>query len=140
MLRHLVTGDPLNLKKCIRSDSELAALRRRKKAAVVNLWISTSDAKDEEESARLWSTSCLTPCAVYAAISSVSLSIPSRNLHRFRFRYRLHLKVEKLDTNKWPVGSARLENIVYVYVFSLLICSLSWRREDAKDDVRAGND
>lgn len=54
---------------------------------------------------------------VYAAVSSLSLSFfatavdsvfdPMSNL----LLWRLHRLSKKLDTNKWPVGGARLENI-----------------------------
>lgn len=54
---------------------------------------------------------------VYAAVSSLSLSFfataidsvfdPMSNL----LLWRLHRLSKKLDTNKWPVGGARLETI-----------------------------
>jgi len=54
---------------------------------------------------------------VYAAVSSLSLSFfatavdsvfdPMSNL----LLWRLHRVSKKLDTNKWPVGGARLETI-----------------------------
>ncbi|SJK99814.1 uncharacterized protein ARMOST_03125 [Armillaria ostoyae] len=101
-----VTGDPLNLKNGIHSDSELAELRRRKEEADVVKYQNrqndlipylskpldqhTSDAKDEEESARLWikiavwasliSNLALCVIQMYAAISSVS-----HDRHRLRF-------------------------------------------------------
>ncbi|KAK0480327.1 hypothetical protein IW261DRAFT_1477380, partial [Armillaria novae-zelandiae] len=143
-----VTGcsvDPLNLKNGLRSDTELAELRRRtkgKKAAVVKyqnrqnnlityllkpLEQHTSDAKDEEESARLWvkiavwasliSNLALCVIQMYAAISAVSLSLLATGIDSVFdigsnvVLFWLHLKAEKLDTNKWPVGGARLENI-----------------------------
>lgn len=71
---------------------------------------------------------------VYAAVSSLSLSFfataidsvfdPMSNL----LLWRLHRLSKKLDTNKWPVGGARLEtigNICYGTsrrVFCLSIC------------------
>ncbi|KAK0235621.1 CDF-like metal transporter [Armillaria nabsnona] len=135
-----VTGcsvDPLNLKNGIRSDSELAELRRRakgkKKAAVLIAYLlkpleqHTSDAKDEKESARLWvkiavwasliSNLALCVIQMYAAISSVSLSLLATGIDSVFdigsnvVLFWLCLKAGKLDVNKWPVGGARLENI-----------------------------
>ncbi|KAK0213904.1 CDF-like metal transporter, partial [Armillaria fumosa] len=145
----IVTGrsvDPLNLKNGIRSDTELAELRCRtkgkKQAAVVKyqnrqnkliayllkpLEQHTSDAKDEEESARLWvkiavwasliSNLALCVIQMYAAISAVSLSLLATGIDSVFdigsnvVLFWLHLKAEKLHMNKWPVGGARLENI-----------------------------
>lgn len=59
---------------------------------------------------------------VYAAISSISLSLIATAIDACfdfgsnLFLYLIHRKAEKMDTNKWPVGGARLEtigNIVY---------------------------
>jgi len=92
----------------------------------------TEDAKNEEEEARLpikiaiyASLICnfaLSVLQLYAAISSVSLSLLATGIDSvFDFGsnvvlFWLHRKAAKLDTNKWPVGGARLEtigNIVY---------------------------
>ena len=60
--------------------------------------------------------------AVYAAISSLSLSLIATGIDSIFdigsnvFLIWVQRKREKLDTNKWPVGGARLEtigNIVY---------------------------
>ncbi|KAK0193505.1 CDF-like metal transporter [Armillaria mellea] len=147
--------DPFNLRNGIRSDSELAELRRRakgkKKAAVVKyqnrqndliayllkpLEQHTSDAKDEEESARLWVKIAvwaslilnLALCVIqmYAAISSVSLSLLATGIDSVFdigsnvVLFWLHVKAEKLDMNKWPVGGARLENIGNIVYGSLM--------------------
>ncbi|KAK0449919.1 hypothetical protein EV421DRAFT_1899407 [Armillaria borealis] len=51
------------------------------------------------------------------AIFSVSLSLLATgidsafNIGSNAVLFWLHLKAEKLDVNKWPVGGARLENI-----------------------------
>ncbi|KAK0495182.1 CDF-like metal transporter [Armillaria luteobubalina] len=147
--------DPFNLRNGIRSDSELAELRRRakgkKKVAVVKyqnrqndliayllkpLEQHTSDAKDEEESARLWvkiavwasliSNLALCVIQMYAAISSVSLSLLATGIDSVFdigsnvVLFWLHVKAEKLDMNKWPVGGARLENIGNIVYGSLM--------------------
>ena len=61
-------------------------------------------------------------CAVYAAITSASLSLIATAVDAaFDFGsnvvlYWLHHKALSMDVNKWPVGGARLEtigNIVY---------------------------
>lgn len=60
--------------------------------------------------------------AVYAAISSISLSLIATGIDACfdfgsnLFLYLVHKRAEKMDVNKWPVGGARLEtigNIVY---------------------------
>ena len=61
-------------------------------------------------------------CVVYAAISSVSLSLLATAIDsvfdigsNVVLNY-LHKKAARLDVNKWPVGGSRLEtigNIVY---------------------------
>ena len=54
---------------------------------------------------------------MYAAISSVSLSLLATGIDSVFdigsnvVLFWLHVKAEKLDMNKWPVGGARLENI-----------------------------
>lgn len=62
------------------------------------------------------------PILVYAAISSLSLSLLATGIDSVFdigsnvLLFWLHKKAEKLDVNKWPVGGARLEtigNIVY---------------------------
>ncbi|KAK0449909.1 hypothetical protein EV421DRAFT_1989725 [Armillaria borealis] len=124
-------GDPLNLKNVIWSDSELAELRcRKKKADVVKyqnrqndvhpLDQHTSDAKDEEESARLWIKiavwasliSNLALCYTWPFLLCLAPSTDSVfDIGSNVVLFWLYLKAEKLDMNKWPVGGARLENI-----------------------------
>lgn len=54
---------------------------------------------------------------VYAAVSSLSLSLLATGIDSVFdigsniVLFWLHRKAEKLDSNKWPVGGARLENI-----------------------------
>ena len=68
------------------------------------------------------STSADASTTVYAAISSVSLSLLATGIDSIFdlgsnvMLYCLHRKANSLDVNKWPVGGARLEtigNIVY---------------------------
>lgn len=67
-------------------------------------------------------TTILPSHTVYAAISSVSLSLLATGIDAvFDFGsnvllFWIHRKAERLDINKWPVGGSRLEtigNIVY---------------------------
>ncbi|KAK0430708.1 hypothetical protein EV421DRAFT_1912596 [Armillaria borealis] len=123
--------DRLNLRNGIRSDSQLAELRRRKKkAAMVKyqnrqndpivyllkpLELHTSYAKDEKESARLW-----VKVAVWASlISKVALCVI-----QMYAAISLHLKAEKLDMNKWPVDGTHLENIENI-VYGPLMSSVN---------------
>jgi len=64
--------------------------------------------------------------AVYAAISSVSLSLIATGIDSVfdfgsnLFLYYIHKQALKMDLNKWPVGGSRLEtigNIVYGETF-----------------------
>lgn len=77
-------------------------------------------------SAKLVSEFChhseLTTSTVYAAISSISLSLLATGIDSVfdigsnLVLFWLHRKAQKLDSNKWPVGGSRLEtigNIVY---------------------------
>ncbi|KDR85549.1 hypothetical protein GALMADRAFT_234481 [Galerina marginata CBS 339.88] len=95
----------------------------------------TEDAKAEEEAARLpvkiaiyASLICnLALCIIqmYAAVSSLSLSLLATGIDSVFdlgsnvLLFLLHRKAAKLDSNKWPVGGARLEtigNIVYGFL------------------------
>ncbi|KAK0466146.1 CDF-like metal transporter [Desarmillaria tabescens] len=87
----------------------------------------TIEAKDEEDSARLfvkiavWASllSNLALCVIqmYAAVSSLSLSLLATGIDSVFdigsniLLFWLHRKAERLDSSKWPVGGARLENI-----------------------------
>ncbi|PBL00207.1 CDF-like metal transporter [Armillaria gallica] len=149
----LVT-DPYNLREGLRTDSQLEEIRRRKKGKAIvkyqnkqNDLISyllkpmeehTTEAKDEEDSARLfvkiavWASliSNLALCVLqmYAAVSSLSLSLLATGIDSVFdigsniVLFWLHRKAEKLDSNKWPVGGARLENIGNVVYGSLMAC------------------
>ncbi|SJK99808.1 uncharacterized protein ARMOST_03119 [Armillaria ostoyae] len=113
-------------------------------ARIFGSWSNTSDTKDKEESARLWveiavwtnliSNLALYAIQMYATISSVSLSLLATGIDSVFdigsnvVLFRLHLKAEKLDMNKWPVGGSRLENIgniVYVFVNSHRMTSVN---------------
>ncbi|KAK0233979.1 CDF-like metal transporter [Armillaria fumosa] len=149
----LVT-DPYNLREGLRTDSQLEEIRRRKKGKAIvkyqnkqNDLISyllkpmeehTAEAKDEEDSARLfvkiavWASliSNLALCVLqmYAAVSSLSLSLLATGIDSVFdiasnvVLFWLHRKAEKLDNNKWPVGGARLENVGNVVYGSLMAC------------------
>ncbi|PBK76433.1 CDF-like metal transporter [Armillaria solidipes] len=149
----LVT-DPYNLREGLRTDSQLEEIRRRKKGKAIvkyqnkqNDLISyllkpmeehTTEAKDEEDSARLfvkiavWASliSNLALCVLqmYAAVSSLSLSLLATGIDSVFdigsniVLFWLHRKAEKLDSSKWPVGGARLENIGNVVYGSLMAC------------------
>ncbi|KAK0217685.1 CDF-like metal transporter [Armillaria nabsnona] len=149
----LVT-DPYNLREGLRTDSQLEEIRRRKEGKAIvkyqnkqNDLISyllkpmeehTTEAKDEENSARLfvkiavWASliSNLALCVLqmYAAVSSLSLSLLATGIDSVFdigsniVLFLLHRKAEKLDSNKWPVGGARLENIGNVVYGSLMAC------------------
>ncbi|KAH7905744.1 CDF manganese transporter [Hygrophoropsis aurantiaca] len=92
----------------------------------------TEEAKVEEEDARLsiriavWASLIanfsLAVLQLYAAVSAVSLSLIATGIDATFdfgsnvFLYLIHKQAMRLDTNKWPVGGARLEtigNIVY---------------------------
>jgi hypothetical protein len=71
---------------------------------------------------------CLIPRPVYAAISSLSLSLLATGIDAIFdigsniLLFWLHKKADRLDSNAWPVGGARLEtigNIVYGEFISL---------------------
>ncbi|KAK0430694.1 hypothetical protein EV421DRAFT_1912582 [Armillaria borealis] len=99
-------------------------------------WSNTSDTKDKDESARLWveiavwtnliSNLALYAIQMYVAISSVSLSLLATGIDSVFdigsnvVLFRLHLKAEKLDMNKWPVSGSRLENIGNIVYGSLM--------------------
>ncbi|KAI9570122.1 CDF manganese transporter [Boletus coccyginus] len=142
-------SDPYTLRVGLKTDEELSQLRRRKKhgkslelyhrkqndlihSLLKSMDQHTKDAKDLEEASRLsikiaiWASLvanfCLCALQLYAAISSISLSLIATAIDACfdfgsnLFLYLIHRKAEKMDTNKWPVGGARLEtigNIVY---------------------------
>ncbi len=71
--------------------------------------------------AEIYSEGCF-GCVVYAAISSLSLSLLATAIDSVFdigsnvVLYYLHNKASQLDVNKWPVGGSRLEtigNIIY---------------------------
>ncbi|KAK0184576.1 CDF-like metal transporter [Armillaria mellea] len=145
--------DPYNLREGLRSDSQLEEIRRRKKGKAIvkyqnkqNDLISyllkpmeehTTEAKDEEDSARLfvkiavWASliSNLALCVLqmYAAVSSLSLSLLATGIDSVFdigsniVLFWLHRKAERLDNSKWPVGGARLENVGNV-VYGQMAC------------------
>ncbi|KAJ3521776.1 hypothetical protein NMY22_g12174 [Coprinellus aureogranulatus] len=95
----------------------------------------TEDAQAEEEAARLpvkiaiyaslYANFVLCVIQLYAAISSASLSLLATAIDAVFdiganvLLFWLHRKAVKLDTNKWPVGGARLEtigNIIYGFL------------------------
>ncbi|KIY66157.1 CDF-like metal transporter [Cylindrobasidium torrendii FP15055 ss-10] len=95
----------------------------------------TSEARDKEEQARLavkiavWASLianfALCIIQMWAAISSLSLSLLATGIDSVFdlgsniLLFWLHRKSKKMDTNKWPVGGARLEcigNIVYGFL------------------------
>ncbi|KIM47677.1 hypothetical protein M413DRAFT_206541 [Hebeloma cylindrosporum] len=141
--------DPYQFRDGIVSDEEIAGLRRRNKGKATyqlrqNNLISallkpmeehTEDAKNVEEAARLpvkvaiyaslISNIALCIIQMYAAISSQSLSLLATGIDSVFdigsnvLLFWLHRKAVKLDSNKWPVGGARLEtigNIVYGFL------------------------
>jgi divalent metal cation (Fe/Co/Zn/Cd) transporter len=70
----------------------------------------------------------LIPLSVWAAITSISLSLLATGIDSFFdigsnvLLFWLHRKAQKLDVRKWPVGGARLGtigNIVYGSWFTL---------------------
>ncbi|THV06461.1 CDF-like metal transporter [Dendrothele bispora CBS 962.96] len=143
-----IPADPFRFRNAVKTSSELDDIRRRRKgrrlakyhARQNNLIDSllksmedhTSEARDEEEAARLpvkiavWASLIanfsLCVLQMYAAISALSLSLLATGIDSIfdigsnLLLFWLHKKAEKLDENKWPVGGARLEtigNIVY---------------------------
>ncbi|KAJ7204364.1 CDF-like metal transporter [Mycena pura] len=123
-------SDPFHFRGALKTPTEINELRRRKKGKRLaayhgnqNMLIEsllkpmeehTEDFRIDEAAARL--------PVLYAAISSLSLSLLATGIDAIfdlgsnLLLFWLHEKAEKLDSNKYPVGGARLEtigNIVY---------------------------
>jgi len=144
-------SDPFHFRGALKTPSEIDELRRRKKGKRLaayhgnqNTLIAsllkpmeehTEDARIDEAAARLpvkiavWASLianfCLCVLQLYAAISSLSLSLLATGIDAIFdigsniMLFWLHRKAEKLDGNAWPVGGARLEtigNIVYGFL------------------------
>ncbi|KAJ6502636.1 CDF manganese transporter [Mycena vulgaris] len=140
--------DPFRFKGALKTPAEIDELRRRKKGKRLaayhgnqnNLIASllkpmeehTEDARVDEAASRLpvkiaiWASLianfCLCVLQLYAAVSSLSLSLLATGIDAVFdigsniLLFWLHKKADKLDSNAWPVGGARLEtigNIVY---------------------------
>ncbi|KAJ7155897.1 CDF-like metal transporter [Mycena crocata] len=143
--------DPFHFKGALKTPAEIDELRRRKKGKRLaayhrnqNTLIEsllkpmvehTEDARVDEAAARLpvkiavyaslIANFCLCVLQLYAAISSLSLSLLATGIDAVfdigsnLLLFWLHKKAEKLDSNAWPVGGARLEtigNIVYGFL------------------------
>ncbi|KAF7307230.1 Metal tolerance protein 3 [Mycena indigotica] len=143
--------DPFHFKGAFKSSQEIDALRKRKRGrrlaayhATQNNLINsllksmeahTEDARIDEAAARLpvkiavWASLianlCLCILQLYAAISSLSLSLLATAIDAVFdigsniLLFWLHRKAENLDSTEWPVGGARLEtigNIVYGFL------------------------
>ncbi|KAF9072730.1 hypothetical protein BDP27DRAFT_1391263 [Rhodocollybia butyracea] len=129
--------DPFHLRDAIQSEKQLQGLRMRRNGKKLQKYHSrqndliisllkpmeehSSEAKDEEDAVRLpvkiavWASliANLSLCVLqmYAAISSLSLSLFATGVD----------SAESMDTDKWPVGGARLGtigNIVYGFLMS----------------------
>ncbi|KAJ3527884.1 hypothetical protein NM688_g8066 [Phlebia brevispora] len=146
-------SDPYAFRNGILTEDELAILRKRKRGKAIERYhrrqndlISallkpmeehTEDARAAEEAARLpikiaiWASLvanfCLCVIQLYAAISSLSLSLLATGIDSVFdigsnvLLLWVHRTADKLDMNKWPVGGARLEtigNIVYGFLMS----------------------
>ncbi|KAJ7109856.1 CDF-like metal transporter [Mycena epipterygia] len=144
-------SDPWHFKAALKTPAEIDELRRRKKGKRLaayhgnqNILIEsllkpmeehTEDARVDEAAARLpvkiavWASLianfCLCVLQLYAAISSLSLSLLATGIDSIFdlgsniMLFWLHKKAESLDGNAWPVGGARLEtigNIVYGFL------------------------
>jgi len=144
--------DPFLFRDALKTSPQLAELRQRRKTGKGlekyhrrqnNLIVSllkpmeehTQEAKVEEEAARLpiqiavyaslIANFCLCVIQMYAAISSLSLSLLATGIDSLFdigsnvLLFWLHKKASRMDVNKWPVGGARLEtigNIVYGFL------------------------
>ncbi|KAJ7459060.1 CDF-like metal transporter [Mycena galericulata] len=141
-------SDPFHFKGALKTPAEIDELRRRKKGKRLasyhgnqNTLIEsllkpmeehTEDARVDEAAARLpveiavWASMianfCLSVLQLYAAISSLSLSLLATGIDSIFdigsniMLFWIHKKATRLDGNSWPVGGARLEtigNIVY---------------------------
>ncbi|KAJ7724248.1 CDF-like metal transporter [Mycena metata] len=144
-------SDPFHFKGALKTPAEIDELRRRKKGKRLaayhgnqNTLIEsllkpmeehTEDARIDEAAARLpvkiavWASLianfCLCVLQLYAAISSLSLSLLATGIDAIFdigsnvLLFWIHRKAERLDDNAWPVGGARLEtigNIVYGFL------------------------
>ncbi|KAJ7150397.1 CDF-like metal transporter [Mycena filopes] len=147
----LERADPFRFRGALKTPAEIDELRRRKKGKRLaayhgnqNTLIEsllkpmeehTEDARIDEAAARLpvkiavWASLianfCLCVLQLYAAISSLSLSLLATGIDAIFdigsniLLFWLHRKAAKLDGNEWPVGGARLEtigNIVYGFL------------------------
>ncbi|KAK7063925.1 hypothetical protein R3P38DRAFT_3382642 [Favolaschia claudopus] len=145
--------DPFHFRDAFKTPAEIDELRRRKKGKRLaayhgnqNTLIEsllkpmdehTSDARIDEAAARLpvkiavWASLianfCLCVLQLYAAVSSLSLSLLATAIDAIFdigsniLLFWLHKKADKLNANDWPVGGARLEtigNIVYGFLFT----------------------
>ncbi|KAF7337545.1 CDF-like metal transporter [Mycena sanguinolenta] len=159
--------DPFHFRGALKTPAEIDELRRRKKGKRLasyhgnqNTLIAsllkpmeehTEDARIDEAAARLpikiavWASLianfCLCVLQLYAAISSLSLSLLATGIDAIFdigsniLLFWLHKKADRLDGNAWPVGGARLEtigNIVYgflsVFIFFVNLFLTSNRR------------
>ncbi|KIM88799.1 hypothetical protein PILCRDRAFT_813779 [Piloderma croceum F 1598] len=145
----LAQPDPFLFRDALKTSPQLADLRRRRKTGkrlekyhrrqnelIVSLLKPmeehTQEAKVEEEAARLpiqiavyaslIANFCLCILQMYAAVSSLSLSLLATGIDSIFdigsnvLLFWLHKKASRMDVNKWPVGGSRLEtigNIVY---------------------------
>ncbi|KAJ7269379.1 hypothetical protein B0H12DRAFT_1229511 [Mycena haematopus] len=147
--------DPFHFRGALKTPAEIDELRRRKKgkrlasyhgnqnALIASLLKPmeehTQDARIDEAATRLpikiavWASLianfCLCVLQLYAAISSLSLSLLATGIDAIFdigsniLLFWLHKKADKLDSNAWPVGGARLEtigNIVYGFLFVII--------------------
>ncbi|KAJ7922770.1 CDF-like metal transporter [Mycena leptocephala] len=144
-------SDPFHFRGALKTPAEIDELRRRKKGKRLaayhgnqNTLIAsllkpmeehTEDARIDEAASRLpvkiavWASLianfCLCVLQLYAAISSLSLSLLATGIDATFdigsniLLFWLHRKADQLDGNAWPVGGARLEtigNIVYGFL------------------------
>ncbi|KAJ7657988.1 CDF-like metal transporter [Mycena rosella] len=144
-------SDPFRFRGALKTPAEIDELRRRKKGkrlaayhGTQNTLIAsllkpmeehTEDARVDEAASRfpvriaVWASLianfCLCVLQLYAAISSLSLSLLATGIDAVFdigsniLLYWLHKKADRLDGNAWPVGGARLEtigNIVYGFL------------------------
>ncbi|KZT08742.1 CDF-like metal transporter [Laetiporus sulphureus 93-53] len=119
--------DPYSLRKALKTDDELASLRKRKAGKQLERF----HRKQNDIKVAIWASLAgnfaLCILQLYAAITSVSLSLITTSVDSvFDFGsnvvlYWLHKRAMSLDLNKWPVGGLRLEtigNIVYGFLMS----------------------
>ncbi|KAJ7492279.1 CDF-like metal transporter [Mycena latifolia] len=169
-------ADPFHFRGALKTPAEIDELRRRKKGKRLaayhgnqNTLIAsllkpmeehTEDARVDEAAARLpvkiavWASLianfCLCVLQLYAAISSLSLSLLATGIDAIFdigsniLLFWLHKKAEKLDGNAWPVGGARLEtigNIVYGFLmgcvnFVVIVESVQSLITSKNDDLK----